>query len=348
MASFTARNNGTLAALITGVAGQDGSYLAEFLLNKNYEVYGMARYCSEKKHERIEHIKTNSHFHLIEGDLTDTSRIMSIVSSLSKYSVVEIYNLGAQSHVQVSFGQPEYTANVDAVGTLRILEAIHQQTNTTVFKFYQAGTSEMFGKIQEPIQNENTSLYPRSPYGCAKVYSYWITKNYRESYGMFACTGILFNHESERRGPEFVTRKITLGLAEFMKNKTPISLGNIDARRDWGHAQDYVEAMWLMLQRDVPDDYVIGTGKTHTVRDFINEACNVINLPITWSGEGVDEVAKTLNGDVVIKIDPQFYRPSEVDVLIADARKAYVELSWLPKIDFKNLVSRMVNKDVTC
>ena len=259
------------AALITGVTGQDGSYLAELLLSKQYTVYGLARYCSEKKAERLAGVISNPEFNLIEGDLTDTSRIRSIIDSLnSTYELIEVYNLGAQSHVKISFDQPEYTANVDALGTLRLLEAIRQTNSLSKFKFYQAGTSEMFGKIQEPIQNENTPFYPRSPYGVSKLAAYWFTRNYREAYGMFACTGILFNHESERRGVDFVTRKITKGLAEWKRSKTPIELGNLDAKRDWGHAKDYVRAMWLMLQKDTPDDYVIGTGETHSIREFID------------------------------------------------------------------------------
>jgi GDPmannose 4,6-dehydratase len=334
------------AALITGVTGQDGSYLAEFLLQKDYAVYGLARYCSERKHERIEHLKTNPEFHLVEGDLTDTARINSIINSFEQYDFIEIYNLGAQSHVKVSFSQPEYTANVDALGTLRILEAIRQTNFTSKFKFYQAGTSEMFGKIQAPLQNESTPFYPRSPYGVSKLFSYWITKNYRESYGMFACTGILFNHESERRGEEFVTRKITLGLMEWHNSRKPIELGNLDAKRDWGHAQDYVEAMWRMLQQPEPQDFVIGTGETHSIRDFIKEAISVMGLEIVWEGSGVDEVGKDgFQGNVVVRVNPDFYRPAEVDVLIADATKAREVLGWTPKISFKELVKRMMTND---
>lgn len=333
------------AALITGVTGQDGSYLAEFLLQKDYAVYGLARYCSERKHERIEHLKTNPEFHLVEGDLTDTARINSIINSFEQYDTIEIYNLGAQSHVKVSFSQPEYTANVDALGTLRILEAIRQTNFTSKFKFYQAGTSEMFGKIQAPLQNESTPFYPRSPYGVSKLFSYWITKNYRESYGMFACTGILFNHESERRGEEFVTRKITLGLAEWVKTRKPIELGNLDAKRDWGHAQDYVEAMWLMLQQPEPQDFVIGTGQTHSIREFIDQAMACLGHIIDWKGAGVDEVGEDESGNVVIKVNPEFYRPAEVDVLIADATKAYEVLGWTPKISFEELVKRMMDND---
>jgi GDPmannose 4,6-dehydratase len=333
------------AALITGVTGQDGSYLAEFLLSKDYEVFGLARYCSEKKHERIEHLKINKKFHLIEGDLTDTARINSIINSFENYDLTEVYNLGAQSHVKVSFSQPEYTANVGALGTLRILEAIHQTNFSSKFKFYQAGTSEMFGKIQEPTQSETTPFYPRSPYGVTKLFGYWITKNYRESYNIFACTGILFNHESERRGSEFVTRKITLGLAEWRSSRKPIELGNLDAKRDWGHAQDYVEAMWRMLQQPTAEDFVIGTGETHSIREFIQMALLVLGLEISWEGEGVDEVGKVGN-DVIVRVNPEFYRPAEVDILIADASKARDVLGWTPKIPFGELVKRMVISDI--
>jgi GDPmannose 4,6-dehydratase len=334
------------AAFITGVTGQDGSYLAEFLLEKNYSVYGLARYCSELKHERIEHLKTHPEFHLVEGDLTDTARINSIINSFEQYDFVEVYNLGAQSHVKHSFSQPEYTANVDAVGTLRILEAIRQTNFSSKFKFYQAGTSEMFGKIQKPVQDESTPFYPRSPYGVAKVFGYWITKNYRESYGMFACTGILFNHESERRGAEFVTRKITLGLNEWCKTARPIELGNLDAKRDWGHAQDYVEAMWLMLQQSVPDDFVISTGETHSIREFIEAACDELGLKIVWAGSGLDETCTdAASGNPIVKINPDFYRPAEVDVLIGDSTKAREVLGWTPKINFRELVKRMCRGD---
>ena len=333
------------AALITGVTGQDGSYLAELLLTKQYTVYGFSRYCSEKKHERLVNVISNSEFNLIEGDLTDTSRITSIINSLNAmYDVVEVYNLGAQSHVKISFDQPEYTANVDALGTLRILEAIRQTNSISKFKFYQAGTSEMFGKIQAEKQSESTPFYPRSPYGVSKLFSYWITKNYREAYGMFACTGILFNHESERRGVDFVTRKITRGLAEYMKSGQPIELGNLDAKRDWGHAEDYVQAMWLMLQQEKPDDFVVGTGETHSIREFIEVAIAALGMEGRWDGSGVEE--QFVSGDkVIVKVNPEFYRPAEVDVLIADARKAYEVLNWRPSIDFKTLVKRMVSYD---
>ncbi len=334
------------AALITGVTGQDGSYLAELLLKKDYSVYGLARYCSERKHERIENIKDHPEFHLIEGDLTDTARINSIINSFEQYDSIEVYNLGAQSHVKLSFDQPEYTANVDALGTLRILEAIRQCNFSSKFKFYQAGTSEMFGKIQDPVQNENTPFYPRSPYGVSKLFGYWITKNYRESYGLYACTGVLFNHESERRGSEFVTRKITLGIAEWLKTRKPIELGNLDAKRDWGHAEDYVEAMWLMLQQPEPEDFVVATGETHSIREFINIACEEIGLLPNWSGEGTDEICTEIaSGNVLIKVNPEFYRPAEVDVLIGDSRKAQDALGWRRKISFRELVKRMVISD---
>jgi GDPmannose 4,6-dehydratase len=335
------------AALITGVTGQDGSYLAELLLSKQYTVYGLARYCSEKKTDRLQNVLSNSEFNLIQGDLTDTSRIRSIIDSLnSTYEMIEVYNLGAQSHVKISFDQPEFTANVDALGTLRILEAIRQTNSLSKFKFYQAGTSEMFGKIQEPIQNENTPFYPRSPYGVSKLCAYWFTRNYREAYGMFACTGILFNHESERRGDDFVTRKITKGLAEWTRTKKPIELGNLDAKRDWGHAKDYVRAMWLMLQTETADDYVIGTGETHSIREFIEVATSTIGITGHWEGSGTEEQFVNSNGEVVVKVNPEFYRPAEVDVLIADPRKAYHDLNWIPEIKFKDLVTAMVVNDM--
>lgn len=334
------------AAFITGVSGQDGSYLTELLLEKNYSVYGLVRYCSESKHERIEHLKSNPEFHLVEGDLTDTARMNSIINSLEYYDVIEVYNLGAQSHVQHSFKQPEYTANIDAIGTLRILEAIRQSNFSSKFKFYQAGTSEMFGKVQTPIQNETTPFYPRSPYGVSKVFAYWMTKNYREAYNLFACTGILFNHESERRGVEFVTRKITRGLAEWRRSGTPIELGNMDARRDWGHAQDYVEAMWYMLQQKRPEDYVVATGQTHSIREFIEIACKELEIQIQWSGSGSDEFCfETGTNKQIVNVNPEFYRPAEVDVLTGDARKAYDDLNWRPKIDFEELVKRMIRHD---
>jgi GDPmannose 4,6-dehydratase len=334
------------AALITGVAGQDGSYLAELLLSKGYIVYGLTRYCSEKKHERIAHLKSNPYFHVIEGDLTDTARLSAIINSFEQFEHLEVYNLGAQSHVKVSFDQPEYTANVDALGTLRILEAIHKSGFSNKIRFYQAGTSEMFG-ASDPPQNELTAFWPRSPYGVAKVFAYWITRNYRESYGLYACTGILFNHESERRGEDFVTRKVTLGLAKYLKDGTPLELGNLDSRRDWGHAQDYVEAMWLMLQRDKAEDFVIGTGRTHTIREFIREASKAAGLRLIWRGTGQDEEGiDSTNGNVVISINPEFYRPAEVDFLQADPTRAKLVMGWEPKIEFSELARRMMENDI--
>jgi GDPmannose 4,6-dehydratase len=333
------------AALVTGVTGQDGSYLSEFLLEKGYTVYGMCRYCSEKKRERLTHLLCHPEFHLLEGDLTDTARINSIINSFEQYDSLEVYNLGAQSHVKVSFDQPEYTANVDAIGTLRLVEAIKQCGFTSRIRFYQAGTSEMFG-ASKPPQSEMTPFYPRSPYGVAKLYAYWIVKNYRESYGMYACTGILFNHESERRGEEFVTRKVTLGLAEYVKTGKVLELGNLDSVRDWGHAQDYVEAMWLMLQREYPDDFAVGTGETHTIREFVDLAANICNLALTWSGTGIDEEARDQTGTLVVRINPEFYRPAEVDNLRADPSRARLILGWAPSISFQDLVKRMMESDL--
>ena len=336
------------AALITGVTGQDGSYLAEFLLAKNYSVYGMARYCSERKHERLTAVKDHPEFNLVEGDLTDASRIASILNSIAEiYDVIEVYNLGAQSHVKLSFDQPEYTANVDALGTLRILEAIRNSKYKLKFKFYQAGTSEMFGKVQETPQSETTPFYPRSPYGVSKVFAYWITKNYREAYGIFACNGILFNHESERRGPEFVTRKITLGIDQWIKTRAPIELGNLDAKRDWGHAADYVDAMWRMLQQNDPEDFVIGTGQTHSIREFIETALTFVNVPHRWEGSGIEEKCIcTSSEQVIIQVNPEFYRPAEVDVLIANSTKAYEHMNWRPTISFRELVYKMLKNDI--
>jgi len=333
------------AALVTGVTGQDGSYLSEFLLNKGYTVYGLCRYCSEKKRSRLTHLLSHNEFHLMEGDLTDTARINSIINSFEQYDSLEVYNLGAQSHVKVSFDQPEYTANVDALGTLRILEAIRQCGFSQKVRFYQAGTSEMFG-ASKPPQSETTPFYPRSPYGVAKLYAYWIVKNYRESYSMYACTGVLFNHESERRGEEFVTRKVTLGLAEYLKTGKVLELGNLDSARDWGHAQDYVEGMWMMLQREYPDDFVIGTGETHTIREFVELAGKTAGLNVTWSGSGVDEEGRDSNGNLFVRINQEYYRPAEVDNLRADPSRARLILGWAPSISFQELVKRMMESDL--
>jgi GDPmannose 4,6-dehydratase len=333
------------AAIISGVTGQDGSYLAEFLLTKGYDVYGLVRYSSEHKHERIDHIQG---LKIIRGDLTDSPRLATIIRDVASgdYERIEIYNLAAQSHVKVSFEQPEFTANVDAIGVVRWLESIRLSGYPIDrFRFYQAGTSEMFGKVAEIPQRETTPFYPRSPYGCSKVFGYWITKNYRESYGMYACNGILFNHESERRGEEFVTRKITkaIGAHQF-----PIVLGNLDAKRDWGHAQDYVEGMWNIVQQNTPDDYILATGETHSVREFVEVAFDHVGKRIEWHGSGDTEYGTdVLTGEVLVRVSPEFYRPAEVDLLIGDATKAREEFGWAPKVSFTELVHRMVDSDST-
>ena len=325
-------------ALITGITGQDGSYLAEFLIEKGYEVHGIVRRSSLINTHRIDHIfdKINLHY----GDLTDS---LNLVSLISKISPNEIYNLGAQSHVKVSFELPEYTGNVDGLGTLRILEAVRLLGMGKECKIYQASTSEMFGLVQEIPQKETTPFYPRSPYGCAKVYSYWTTKNYRESYGLYACTGILFNHESPRRGETFVTRKIIQGLSRISVGlQDMLYLGNLNAKRDWGHAKDFVEAMWLMLQQEKPDDYVIATGKQYSVREFVNEASPYFGLHIEWEGDGINEVGvEKFTRRPVIKVDPKYFRPAEVETLLGDATKAKEILGWEPKISFKQLVEDM-------
>jgi GDPmannose 4,6-dehydratase len=299
-------------ALITGITGQDGSYLAELLLGLGYEVHGIVRRSSSFNTGRIDHISDKIHLH--HGDLTDSLNVNNIISLIKPD---EIYNLGAQSHVKVSFELPEYTGNVDALGTLKIIEAA--KIHCPNAKIYNATTSELFGLVQETPQTEKTPFYPRSPYGVAKLYSFWICKNYRESYNLFISNGILFNHESERRGETFVTRKITQGLSKWMKNHTPIQLGNLDSKRDWGYAPDYVYGMYLMLQQDKPDDFVLATNETHTIREFIETACKLIDIDIKWEGEGVNEKGIDLNsGDVVIEINPKYFRPSEVDNLLGD------------------------------
>ena len=337
-----------LAAIITGVAGQDGSYLAELLIAKGYIVYGFARYSSETKMGRLSNeVLTHPNFRLVKGDMTDSMRISMLIKEISDMVVwdrIEVYNLAAQSHVKVSFEQPEWSANVNSLGTLRWLEAI-RQTNDPRFRFYQAGTSEMFGKVQETPQTETTPFWPRSPYGVSKVYAYWITKNYRESYDMFACTGILFNHESERRGEEFVTRKITKAIGE---HKFPIRLGNLDAKRDWGHARDYVEAMWRMLQQPEPTDYVVSSGETHSVREFIEEAFKCSGIAIEWEGVAEKEIGRNiLTGEPLVIVDPAFYRPAEVDVLIGDSSKFHIATGWTPTCTFPELVKCMVKNDMT-
>lgn len=332
-------------ALITGITGQDGSYLAEFLLEKGYEVHGIKRRSSSFNTERVDHLfENNPNFHLHHGDLTDSTNIIRIISEVKPN---EIYNLGAQSHVQVSFETPEYTANSDALGTLRILEAIRILSMEKDVKFYQASTSEMFGASQPP-QSENTPFYPRSPYGVAKLYGHWITKNYREAYGIFACSGILFNHESPRRGETFVTRKITLGLNAIANGEQDVlELGNLDAKRDWGHAKDFVKAMWLMLQQDVPEDYVVATGEQYSVRQFVEACAPYFGMDIKWVGSGLDEIGiDTNSGNVVIKINSRYFRPTEVESLLGDPALAKSNLGWKPEITFEELVKDMCTNGI--
>lgn len=330
-------------ALITGITGQDGSYLAEFLLDKGYEVHGIIRRVSVFNTERIDHIMGNPNLHLHHGDVTDSSNINKLMSSIQPE---EVYNLAAQSHVQVSFEVPEYTAQVDAMGTLRILDALRNYCPKA--KFYQASTSELYGKVQEIPQTEETPFYPRSPYAVAKIYGYWIVKNFREAYDLFACNGILFNHESERRGKTFVTRKITIALSEIAEGKRDmLYLGNIDSQRDWGYAKEYVEAMWLMLQQEVPEDFVIATGKTYTVRFFIEQAAKHVGYDIVWEGEGVNEIGKDKKtGKQIVAINPKYYRPTEVDILIGDASKAKEKLGWETKVEIKELIQIMMENDI--
>lgn len=329
------------AAVITGVTGQDGSYLAELLLSKDYDVYGIARRTSRSNTERIVGILDHPRFFLKEADLTDSNSLRSVFEEVSHYKRIEVYNLGAQSHVHTSFRQPELTADVDALGPLRILEILRSM-NLTNARFYQASTSELYGKVMETPQSETTPFYPRSPYGVAKLYAFWIVKNYRESYRMFACNGILFNHESERRGEEFITRKITKGIARLKKDpEFVLELGNLDAKRDWGYAPDYVEGMWRMLQQDVPDDYVLATGETHTVREFLETAWG----PIIWKGQGIHERGEDVNGRVIVKVNPEFYRPAEVELLIGNPKKAWCQLGWKATTTFSELVTRMVKHD---
>jgi GDPmannose 4,6-dehydratase len=336
----------THTAVITGITGQDGSYLAELLLEKNYKVVGLVRRSSNVNTERISKILDHPNLSLVQADMGDSTSIMNLLSPLRDDKRIEIYNLAAQSHVHSSFSQPEYTADINATGVLRILEAIRQLGIINKTRFYQASTSEMFGKVVETPQSETTPFYPRSPYGVAKLYGYWITRNYRESYGMFACNGILFNHESERRGEEFVTRKITKGIAKVYSDPTfTLEIGNMDAKRDWGHAQEYVYGMWLMLQRDFPDDFILATGDTHTVREFIEIAFKSVGHSITWSGEGLNEIGTDETGRVVLRMNPKFYRPAEVELLIGNPTKAKTLLGWTPKITFEQLVNRMMVAD---
>jgi GDPmannose 4,6-dehydratase len=337
-------------ALITGITGQDGAYLAEFLLQKGYEVHGIKRRSSSFNTDRIDHLYQDPHeqdvrLHLHYGDLTDATNVIRIIQ---KVQPDEIYNLGAQSHVGVSFETPEYTANSDALGTLRILEAVRILGHERQTRFYQASTSEMFGKVQETPQRETTPFYPRSPYAVAKMYAHWITVNYREAYGLYACSGILFNHESPIRGETFVTRKITRGLARIHEGlETRLYLGNLDARRDWGHARDYVRAQWLMLQQPEPEDFVIATGEQHSVREFVVRAAAELSMSIEWRGSGAAEQGvDTASGRTVVEIDDRYHRPTEVDALLGDASKARAKLGWRAQVSFAELVREMVAADL--
>lgn len=336
-------------ALIIGVTGQDGSYLAEFLIGKGYIVHGVKRRTSMFNTGRIEHLYQDVHvrerqFHLHHGDITDSSNILRLIQQIQPD---EIYNLAAQSHVAVSFEQPEYTANVDALGPLRILEAIRILGLQNKTRFYQASTSELYGLVQTIPQNENTPFYPRSPYGVAKLYAYWITVNYREAYGIYACNGILFNHESSRRGETFVTRKITRGLSRIKVGlDEKLYLGNLDSLRDWGHAKDYVEMQWLMLQQDNPEDYVIATGQQHSVREFVVRCAKKLGMNIEWRGQGVDEKGYDQNGRCIVEVDPFYFRPTEVETLLGDASKARKELGWVPSITFEEMVDEMIEHDL--
>lgn len=347
-------------ALITGVTGQDGSYLAELLLEKGYEVHGIKRRASLFNTQRVDHIYQDPHegrlrFIMHYGDLTDTSNLVRIIQETQP---TEIYNLAAQSHVAVSFESPEYTADVDAIGTLRLLEAMRLLGLGEKTRFYQASTSELYGLVQETPQRETTPFYPRSPYAVAKLYAYWMVVNYREAYNFFACNGILFNHESERRGETFVTRKITRGLAEISQGlDSALYLGNLDAKRDWGHAKDYVRMQWLMLQQDKPEDFVIATGQQYSVRDFVEQAAKRLGIEIEWRGKGIDEIGYVAacdaavapgveKGQAIVKVDPRYFRPAEVETLLGDSSKARQKLGWQPEISFEQLVDEMVGHDL--
>lgn len=336
-------------ALLTGVTGQDGAYLAEFLLNKGYEVHGIKRRASLFNTDRIDHLYQDPHeqgrrFVLHYGDMTDSSSLVRVIQQVQPD---EIYNLAAQSHVAVSFEEPEYTANSDALGTLRVLEAIRILGLEKTTRFYQASTSELYGKVQEIPQKETTPFYPRSPYAAAKLYAYWITVNYREAYGMYACNGILFNHESPLRGETFVTRKITRALARIKLGlQDCLFLGNLNARRDWGHAKDYVEMQWLMLQQERPEDFVIATGVQYSVRDFVNAAARELGMTITWQGQGVNEKGYDTTGQQIVAVDPRYFRPTEVETLLGDPSKAKAKLGWSPRISFEELVKEMVHEDL--
>lgn len=336
-------------ALITGVTGQDGAYLAELLLSKGYEVHGVKRRTSLFNTARIDHLiegpaGASGRFALHHGDMTDSSSLTHILQNVRPD---EVYNLAAQSHVAVSFEEPEYTANSDALGALRLLEAIRFLGFGTSTRFYQASTSELYGLVHESPQRETTPFHPRSPYAVAKLYAYWITVNYREAYGMYACNGIMFNHESPLRGETFVTRKITRALARIhLGADLVLELGNLNARRDWGHARDYVEMMWMMLQQDVPEDYVIATGRQYSVRDFVIAAASELGMALTFEGEGVDEVGRDASGRVIVRVNPQYFRPAEVETLLGDSSKARTKLGWTPRLSFDELVRDMIHADV--
>jgi GDPmannose 4,6-dehydratase len=338
-------------AFVTGICGQDGSYLTELLLHKKYVVYGLIRRSSNINTQRIHHLFHHPDLHLKYGDMIDSTNLHMVLTEIVKnhpnMERLEIYNLAAQSHVKISFEMPEYTAETDALGTLKLLEAIRNTCPLDKTRFYQASTSELYGLVQETPQTETTPFYPRSPYAVAKLYGYWIIKNYREAYGLYACNGILFNHTSPRRGHNFVCRKITIGLGKILKGKEDrLVLGNLDAKRDWGHARDYVEGMWKMLQRDTPDDFVLATGETYSVRTFVEKSFKLGGFDIAWRGEGVNEVGfDRLSGKELIFVDPKYFRPTEVDLLLGDASKAERELKWKPRISFDNLVEEMVEHD---
>jgi GDPmannose 4,6-dehydratase len=336
-------------ALITGITGQDGSYLAEFLLGKGYEVHGIKRRTSLLNTERVDHLYQDPHqsgrrFFLHYGDMTDSN---SLIRVLQKVQPNEVYNLAAQSHVAVSFEQPEFTANTDALGTLRLLEGIRILGMQERVRFYQASSSELYGLIRQSPQNEDTPFHPRSPYAVAKLYAFWITVNYREAYGLYACNGILFNHESPVRGETFVSRKITRDLARVKVGlQDCLYLGNLDAKRDWGHARDYVEVQWLMLQRDEAEDFVIATGEQHSVREFVNAAGAELGISLSWDGSGIDEKGYDAKGNCIVQVDPRYFRPAEVDSLMGDATKARVKLGWQPRVNFQQLVREMVASDL--
>ena len=341
-------------ALISGVTGQDGSYLSEYLLDKQYVVYGIVRRSSLINTKRIDHLYGNTNFHTLYGDVTDMGNIMSIMSKILSnhvnYERLEIYNLAAQSHVKVSFEEPIYTSQVDGIGTLNFLEAIRVLKLDNRSRFYQASTSELYGKVLETPQTERTPFYPRSPYGVAKMFSYWMVRNYRESYGIHASNGILFNHESVRRGETFITRKVTIGIGKIMRNEIQyISVGNLDAKRDWGHARDYVRGMWMMLQQETPDDYVLSTGTCYSIRDFIERAFSHVGIEIQWDGTGVNEMGRDKKtGRIYVRVDEKYFRPTEVDILLGDSSKAREVLGWQPQINIDHMINEMVQHDLLC